>query len=239
MKKLICKICNRDFNPVNNTQAYCSKKCAKIFREEYNKKHGKIYRLTHVVEIKTYMKKYNKDNQKRIAKQKSVYRFNHSEKIRMLDRKRGKIYREGHQAQIKKYRQTHKNKKYHLVYCKINHKRLNQSAVNRRKTDINFRIRCNLRIRLNHALRNKSKHTHMIKLLGCSVEFLRCYLLSKFTSGMSWKNYGYAGWHIDHIKPCASFDLTKPEEQSKCFNYLNLQPMWALDNISKGDRYEC
>lgn len=51
---------------------------------------------------------------------------------------------------------------------------------------------------------------------------------------MSWDNYGYRGWHIDHIKPCASFDLTDPNQREQCFHFSNLQPMWAKDNLSKG-----
>jgi len=60
---------------------------------------------------------------------------------------------------------------------------------------------------------------------------------------MSWDNYGtgYNGkgmeqWHIDHIIPCASFDLSKPSEQKKCFHYTNLQPLWAKDNLRKKDK---
>jgi hypothetical protein len=53
---------------------------------------------------------------------------------------------------------------------------------------------------------------------------------------MTWQNYGYYGWHIDHIKPCASFDLRKPSEQRKCFHYSNLQPLWAKDNLQKSDK---
>jgi hypothetical protein len=46
------------------------------------------------------------------------------------------------------------------------------------------------------------------------------------------------GWHIDHIKPCSSFDLTKEEEQRKCFHYTNLQPLWATDNRKKADKID-
>ena len=53
---------------------------------------------------------------------------------------------------------------------------------------------------------------------------------------MSWDNYGLHGWHVDHIKPCASFDLSKPIEQRKCFNFNNLQPLWAIDNLRKGSK---
>ena len=52
---------------------------------------------------------------------------------------------------------------------------------------------------------------------------------------MSWGNYGK--WHVDHIRPCASFNLVNEEEQKKCFHYTNLQPLWAKDNLSKGSKY--
>jgi hypothetical protein len=64
------------------------------------------------------------------------------------------------------------------------------------------------------------------------------HLESKFTEGMSWSNYGYKGWHVDHIKPCASFDLSDPEEQKKCFHYTNLQPLWWYDNFKKGAKLD-
>lgn len=53
---------------------------------------------------------------------------------------------------------------------------------------------------------------------------------------MSWKNK--SEWHIDHIRPISSFDLNNPEEQAKCFHYTNLQPLWAIDNLKKGAKYE-
>ena len=80
----------------------------------------------------------------------------------------------------------------------------------------------------------KTQHTE--ELLGCTIEHCKKYLESLFKEGMSWDNYGYRGWHIDHIVPCSAFDLTKVEEQKKCFHYTNLQPLWAKDNLSKGDK---
>jgi hypothetical protein len=61
---------------------------------------------------------------------------------------------------------------------------------------------------------------------------LRDYLEAKFTEGMTLDNHGK--WHIDHIKPCASFDLLHKKQQRKCFHYKNLQPLWAHENLSKG-----
>ena len=54
---------------------------------------------------------------------------------------------------------------------------------------------------------------------------------------MSWDNHGYDGWHVDHIRPCASFDLTDEEQVRKCFHYTNLQPLWAKDNLRKGSEW--
>ena len=52
------------------------------------------------------------------------------------------------------------------------------------------------------------------------------------------ENYGTFGWHIDHIRPCSSFDLTDLEQQKQCFHYTNLQPLWWFDNIKKSSFYE-
>lgn len=59
-------------------------------------------------------------------------------------------------------------------------------------------------------------------------------LEQQFTEGMTWENYGE--WHVDHIRPCVSFDLSIPEQQQECFHYTNLQPLWAKDNLQKSDK---
>jgi hypothetical protein len=86
-------------------------------------------------------------------------------------------------------------------------------------------------------LKGNNKSQHSIELIGCSSKELESYLENQFTEGMTWENYGYYGWHIDHIKPCSSFDLTDPEQQKLCFHYSNLQPLWAKDNIKKSNKY--
>lgn len=101
------------------------------------------------------------------------------------------------------------------------------------------RILAACRRRLTDATRGKGgKSAHTLELLGCSPEFLRAYLENQFTSGMSWETYAPDGWHVDHVKPCSKFDLTKPEEQRVCFHFTNLQPLWRHDNcVVKRDRY--
>lgn len=105
----------------------------------------------------------------------------------------------------------------------------------RRKDDVEFRIVTTLRNRVKSVLRkNMTKPSDFsLNLIGCSPRKLKEHLESLFQPGMTWNNYGFRGWHIDHILPCASFDLTKPEEQNKCFYYTNLQPLWAKDNLKK------
>lgn len=113
----------------------------------------------------------------------------------------------------------------------------NEYMKKRAQRDPGFRIMLALRARARYAVRahgDGTKAAKTMELIGCSVPHLREHLERQFSDGMSWGNYG--DWHIDHIKPCASFDLTKEDQQKACFNYKNLQPLWAEDNMKKGSR---
>lgn len=103
--------------------------------------------------------------------------------------------------------------------------------------NVQVRLRQNLSRRIRCALQGTAKSEATIKMIGCSVERLRQHLESLFQDGMTWENYGLRGWHIDHIRPVSSFDLSLPEEQQKAFHYSNLQPLWAEDNMKKSDRW--
>jgi len=100
------------------------------------------------------------------------------------------------------------------------------------------RIKNNLRTRVNHALNGAYKIGSAIDDLGCTVEELMNHLESQFLPGMTWENRGMHGWHVDHIKPLSSFDLTNEEEFKKACHYTNLQPLWAEDNLKKSNKYE-
>ena len=106
----------------------------------------------------------------------------------------------------------------------------------RKARDPGFKLLSNCRTQIHRVLKNNIKSKNTKKLLGCTVEELKRHLSSKFIDNMSFENYGK--WHVDHIKPCAKFDFTKLEEQVKCFHYTNLQPLWAIDNIKKGAKYD-
>jgi len=120
-------------------------------------------------------------------------------------------------------------------YCSS---RCQNTSTHRRKrhTDINFKIKHNIRSRLRKSIKNKD--TSFSEYIGSTVEELRTYLESKFTEGMTWENYGLHGWHIDHIRPLASFNLKNKEELLEACHYSNLQPLWAKDNLRKGDKVD-
>ena len=139
---------------------------------------------------------------------------------------------------------------YHIEYRKKNREKLRLQAIKYRldnkekvlerdrvrskNASIEKRIIQNLRVRARVAITcgKGSKSQKTLELLGGEIEDVKLFITSKFTTGMSWDNYGPKGWHIDHIKPCAKFDLTDLEQQKICFHYTNLQPLWATREIA-------
>jgi len=145
------------------------------------------------------------------------YRKNNKEKIDKYQ----KEYRENHKKESKEYNKNHKEKR-------------NEYQNNRKKTDINYKLAYNLRNRLNKALKGNYKSGSAVKDMGCSIIELKIHLERQFKKGISWDNYGK--WHIDHVKPLASFNLSDRNEFLEACHYTNLQPLWAKENMSKGDK---
>lgn len=139
---------------------------------------------------------------------------------------RNKVYLESHRDEINQYKSQWQkdNKEKRRI-------RLNE----RYREEPNFRIAVNLRVRILKAIDNNQKTGSTLELLGCSVDFFRQYLENMFVDGMSWSNHGDV-WHIDHKRPCASFDLSNPKHQRLCFHYTNMQPLFAEDNLAKGSK---
>jgi len=123
---------------------------------------------------------------------------------------------------------------YNKTYNKKHREKLTKKYLEKRKKDPVFKILTILRGRIVDVLKGHSKSDTTISMLGCTIKEFWIHLEKKFTKDMTRENHGE--WHVDHIIPCASFDLSKPEEQAKCFHYTNLQPLWAIDNYKKGDR---
>lgn len=100
--------------------------------------------------------------------------------------------------------------------------------------DPTYRLAVNLRKRLGSAIRGNQKTGSAVADLGCSVAEFKQYLERLFKPGMNWDNWNRTGWHIDHIQPLASFDLSDPVQLRRAVHYTNLQPLWASENCIKG-----
>jgi hypothetical protein len=174
-------------------------------------------------ERKEAIKKRYIDNREQILIRQKIYDENNREKKKLYSKIWYQQNKEKRLLQCKKYRQNNKEI-------------TNQYFYKRKKTDINYKLISNLRTRMYHAVKNNQKSGSAVRDLGCSISEFKLYLELKFQEGMNWENWGIHGWHIDHIQPLDSFDLTNREEFLKACHYTNLQPLWAEENLKKSDK---
>ena len=97
-------------------------------------------------------------------------------------------------------------------------------------------IKSRLSLRIRHILQyqGKRKSNKTIDYIGCTTEFLKKWFEFQFTENINWNNIDE--WHIDHVIPCMAFDLTNEKEQKECFNWKNLRPCLAKDNLEKNSK---
>ena len=194
---------------------YC-KECQKKYREKNKLKnicYQKEYRKNNKDKIRLIDKKYKIKNKKKIKERDRIYREKHKDQIK-INHKRWYV-------ENKEYIRQYKNQKYHEKHKHIPQQRLLSS----------------LRARIRIAIGKGKKSAKTMELVGCSLMDLRNHIEKQFVDGMKWENYGVYGWHIDHIRPCSSFDLTDIKQQKRCFHYTNLQPLWAKDNLLKSNKF--
>lgn len=189
------------------------KQCLKLYNKEYCESNKE--------KLRENRKVYNKENKERFKERNKKLR----EKNKDIKREYNKIYNKNNEIRIKQYKKN---------YRENNRDKINKYAQKYRNNNVNAKIASLIRTRIRVVLKlsNAKKPNSSIKLLGCSIDFLRKYIESKFTKGMTWENHGLYGWHLDHVKPCVSFDLSNLEQQKLCFNYTNLQPLWATTKIA-------
>jgi hypothetical protein len=180
--------------------------------------------------VKDYNKQYREENNHWILPQQREYKVLNKAKCEAKMHewwlKNRHIKNEKNRIFMSKYYKTPEGKSYTKNYRE------------RKKDDPNWLLRKNLAGRVREAVKKQysKKAYKSMELIGCTIQELRDHLESQFTEGMTWDNMGRGGWHIDHIIPCAFFDLSKPSHQKVCFNWQNLQPLWESDNCAKGDK---
>ena len=168
---------------------------------------------------------WKEQNREEYLRKKREYQQNHKDKENL----RAKIWAKNHPERIKELKKCWQTK--------------NQSKITQKKKELRnnspiHALRHNMRNWIRSSLKTKSqnKDKRTIQYLGCSWSDFKSHIENQFINGMNWDNYGFNGWHIDHIIPLSSANNQK--ELEKLFHYTNCQPLWAADNISKGGRIQ-
>jgi hypothetical protein len=161
------------------------------------------------------------------------------EKNRNKQNKKCREYYKKNKILFKKYREDHKAQYQQLKkeWDKKNRAHIRKYIKKYMNSNPSFKIKHLLSNRIRDALKNNSKSLTTEKLLGAPIEKVKKHLEKGFPKGKGWDNYGYYGYHIDHIKPLSSFDLSDFNQQCNAFHYTNLQLLWWKDNLLKGDKY--
>lgn len=220
-------------NKSDGLNARC-KECIKVYKASYYQKNKDSIK-SRVKENywknpeakRTYQKDYGKENYYKIK----VYRaLPESRRRKSISDK--KYYQKNKEKIKERIREWEQKNAEHVAQKKRNYQR------NRRHTDLDFKLRMNLRRRLVSALKTKSKYKlnragSFVKDLGCNIPELKQHLEKQFQPGMTWDNWGKKGWHIDHIIPLSRFDLTDREQFLRACHYTNLQPLWWWENLQK------
>jgi hypothetical protein len=213
---------------INLDTKLCSKCQIDLPRESFSKDKSRKDGLQRT--CKNCYKLFVQANKDKIAFYRKCYRGIHKKENATYSKNYYQVHRKDILSYQKEYHESHKQKRA------LEEKK-------RYQVDLQFRLTKNLRSRLTGALKKVHKTGSAVSDLGCSIEELRKHLESLFYSNpitgesMSWDNWSRDGWHIDHIKPLASFDLANPEQLKKACHYENLQPLWAEENLKKSDNY--
>jgi len=210
-----CKSCwskyNKEYRKINKDMLIARSKEYRIINKEKTKQNNKKYYQENKEEVRILQKEYYKKNKKAMSEQNKIWTKNNPEASKVI-KKRYKL----------------KNKEKTAAYHR-----------NKRHTDVAYGIKCKLRCRINDTVRGKHKSAHTMELIGCSMDFLLDYLQSTAIKNgykdFDINNYSGKEFHIDHIIPCASWNLECSYHQRLCFHWSNLQILSAEENLKKSD----
>ncbi len=214
-----------------NNKDKLMKKMKDYCNTENYKKSKKKYYINNKEIIKEKAKNYYYDNINECQEKHKIYRDNNKEHLNNYNKNYYHNNKEVDKVRCKKWRED--NKEYYREYCR-------KSFINKRNSDVEFRILCNLRRRIHHALMGENKSARTIELLGCDIDFLKVHLektaLRNGYMNFNIEDFDGKDFYLDHVLPVSSFDLCNVEEQRRCFNFMNLQILSALDNLRKGSK---
>ena len=195
-----------------------AKEYAEHNRDEISKKRGEYYKTD---EGKAARKRYRDANRDKINESKVRLYYLDVDKHRAQKRNDHAKHRESRNAKSKNYRELNKDK-------------LNSYFVNRRVNDLLFKMNAYMRNMVGRVLKRSysDKTNRTVVMLGYTADQLVEHIESLFTEGMSWDNYG--DWHIDHIVPVKWWLDNGVTDPSMINALINLQPLWAADNLIKG-----
>jgi hypothetical protein len=140
----------------------------------------------------------------------------------------------GHIRAMCKMCSSQKRKEYYQNHREKTIEQTNNYKVEKMKRDPVFKLERMLRCRIYMALTSQTqkKQNRTWQYINCSSQFFKNWMEFQLYDGMTLDNYG-AFWHVDHVKPCSSFDLSIPEQIEECFSWKNLRPYRADKNIQK------
>lgn len=167
-----------------------------------------------------------------------AYYLANREKVNAASAARYKANPEKRRGQCAAWDKAHpeKLKAYQAAWAKANPEKLRAKDA-RRRAKPQRRIEIAVRCGVWRSLVQGGKHgRRTFEALGYTPEQLREHLGHHLRDGMTWDNYGK--WHIDHIVPLNAFNYSTVDHVDfrRAWALSNLQPLWAVDNMRKGDR---
>lgn len=223
------------------------KKCTSEHDKEYYKKNKEVilnrvkeYSENNSEKIKEYKDVYNKNNpnseyhkeyreknKELISLKKKEYYKNNKEKVKQKVREYSSENRE-YVNQLKRENREKNKEEYNKRWCEY--------VKNRKETDPLYKLTCSIRSLISQSFKSQytTKAKRTIEILGCTFEVFKEHIESQFTNEMNWDNYA-SYWVLDHKTPISWSE--SEEDVYKLNHYTNFQPLYWIDNASKGNRW--
>lgn len=230
-----CKKCTlekdeKDFSIDRHSKDGRVPTCKACVKENYYKNHEKFKENRN----RSYAK-----NKEAVSERQKKYRLEHPDIVAQWAKKSYVKNRESRLAHKKEYALLNRDKIN--KNCNLRRKRNREQFLRRLREECSggkpAHLRSILRSRFYRAVRYGFKKGSAVRDLGCTIPEFKAYIEKQFRDGMNWDNYGKNGWHLDHIRPLVSFDLTNREDTLQALHYTNYQPLSAAENLRKNSKW--